>query len=143
VRAWLKLIEQVILALWAGTLVGVGALVPPVIFQHLADRHSAGVLVGVVLRQTTVLSLMVATVLAAWALFRVAKSARLSAIGNRLVPAGLLALSQWGVRPVLEVARVASGADSEPFRAWHAVSTGLYALATLWVLGLLVSALRR
>jgi hypothetical protein len=142
-RAWLKLGEQLLLAVWAGALLGVGALVPPIVFQHLSDRHSAGVLVALVLRQITVCSVILATVLAAWALLRVAKSARLGAIVSRLLPAGLLALSEWGVRPLLQVARLASGADSDAFRAWHAVSTGLYGVATLWVFGLLVSALRR
>ncbi len=142
-RAGLKLVEQLLLSVWAGALVSVGALVPPLIFKELPDRHSAGLLVGALLRQLTVLSVIMALVLVVWALCRVAKSARLSAMGWRLMPAGLMALSQWGVRPLLEIARFTSGADSEPFRAWHAVSTGLYALATVWVLGLLIAALRR
>jgi hypothetical protein len=132
-----RLARRLLLALWAGVLVTLALIVAPLLFATLADRHLAGVIAGTLFRIATLLSLPLALALAAWP----------SAPPGRgrlwpLAPALLLAASEWGVRPLLEAARLAGGAAGGAFAAWHALSTALYLAATAVVVALLVQALR-
>jgi hypothetical protein len=132
-----KLARDLLLALWAGGLVTVALLVAPVLFQVLSDRHLAGQIAGEYFRIATLASL-------AFGVAGAALGARLPAAdrGLPLAAAGLLAASEWLVRPALEAARGPAGAVNRAFMAWHALSTLLYALATLCVVWALVRALR-
>ncbi len=136
----MSLARRLLLALWAGALVTVGGLVAPTLFAILPDRHLAGFIAGELFRRLTLGSLVVALALLALGAGRArARSPRWLL---PLVPAALLALSEYGVRPLLEAARAASGAGSTAFVAWHGVSTLLYVAAGIVVVVLLVRELR-
>ena len=136
----MRLARRLLLSLWAGMLVAVGGLAAPTVFHELADRHLAGQLAGAMFRVVTFGSLALAALLAIAALSRPGAGAaplRLAA------PALLLALSEWGIRPLIEAARSAAGVASGTFALWHGVSTLLYVGATAAVVALLVAELRR
>ena len=138
----MKLMGELLLALWAGLLVSIGALVAPTLFAILANRVVAGGLASELFRRTTFVSIAVALVLCALDRGRGTGAARWRRLAP-LVPAALLALGEFAVKPVLEAARVASGPAGRAFIAWHAVSGTLFAVATLLVVALLVIELKR
>jgi hypothetical protein len=111
-----RLARRLLLALWAGVLVTLGAIVAPVLFVTLADRQLAGRIAGELFRVAT------------W--------------GSVASAALLLGASEWLVRPLLEAARAAGGAGGAAFAAWHGVSSALYLAATLWLVAELVRELR-
>ena len=139
----MRLTRSLLLALWAGGLVSIGGLVAPVLFHVLDDRPLAGRLAGECFRVATLASLLLAPVIA-W-LPAGAPAARVTGRERLgvLAPAVLLAISEWLVRPALEAARGVAGSVPRAFIAWHAVSTLLYAAATVLVVAALVAALRR
>ena len=137
----MKLTRQLLLALWAGLLASLGALVAPTLFAILANRVVAGGIAAELFRRTTFVSIVVALLLVALAQGREAGVAPLRRLAP-LVPAALLALGEFGVKPMLEAARAASGPAGRAFIAWHAVSGTLFAVATLLVLALLVLELK-
>jgi len=134
------LLRRVLLALWAGLLVTVGGLVAPTLFAVLPSRLLAGFIAGELFRRVTLISLALGVVLALVPPGPAprARSRRLGA----LLPALVLAISEYGVRPQLEAARAAGGPGGRAFVQWHAVSASLYVVATLLALALLVDALR-
>jgi len=137
-----RLARRLLLALWAGVLVSVGGLLAPLLFEALPDRASAGHVAGELFRRTTLLSLCLA--LALLLLGTAAGPAgsrflRLAPLG----PALLLAVSDYAVHPLIEQARLGGGAGSRAFMLWHSVATGLYGLATIAAVALLVAELRR
>ena len=138
----MRLARRLLLALWAGLLVSVGALLAPTLFAILANRIVAGRIAAELFRRTTLLSIVLALLIIAlgWA------EAPVRGVGRRLLPlapAALLALSEFGVRPFLEAARQADGPASTAFVAWHGVSAVIFLLAMLSAIGLLVEELRR
>ena len=136
----MRLTREFLLSLWAGLLVSIGALVTPTLFAILANRVVAGGIAAELFRRTTLVSIAVALLLSLLGRERQrAMSARRLA---PLVPAALLALGEFAVKPMLEVARAASGPAGRAFIAWHATSAALFALATLIVLALLVLELK-
>ena len=138
----MRLARRLLLALWAGLLVAVGALVAPTLFSILANRLVAGRIAAELFRRTTLLSIGLG--LAILALGWDAPAGRHR--GRRLlplVPAALLVLGEFGVRPFLEAARLAAGPGSSAFIAWHGVAAAIYLLAMLSAVGLLVEELRR
>jgi Domain of unknown function (DUF4149) len=140
-----RIARRLLLALWAGVLVSVGGLLAPTLFAIVPDRPLAGLIAGELFRRTTLLSLALA--LALLVLARVpgegaAEPERRAAGAWMLVPAGLLALSECAVRPLLEAARASGGAASPAFAAWHGVAALLYSVATVWTVALLISDLR-
>ena len=138
----MKLARQLVLALWAGVLASIGGLVAPTLFAILANRVVAGGLAAELFRRTTYLSIVLALILTA-----LGRRGERGRFGQRqlapLVPAVLLGISEWGIRPLLEAARAASGPVGRAFIAWHAVSSVVFVLATLVVVALLVAELRR
>lgn len=137
----MSLARRLLLALWAGALVTVGALVAPTLFAILPDRHMAGFIAGELFRRLTLGSFVVA--LALVLLGGAGAAGRPARRFLPLVPAALLALSEYGVRPLLEAARAGAGAGSPAFVAWHGVSTLLYLAATVVAVWLLVRELTR
>jgi hypothetical protein len=139
-----SLARRLLLALWAGLLVTVGGLVAPTLFAVVPDRPLAGLIAGELFRRTTLISLALAVALLV--LVRLGAKggdlARGAAGARMLPPAGLLALSEYAVRPLLEAARASGGAGSSAFAAWHGVAALLYSAATLWTVALLVAELR-
>jgi hypothetical protein len=141
-----SLARRLLLALWAGLLVTLGGLVTPTLFAILPDRPLAGFIAGELFRRATALSMACALALLALAGVRApAGAAAHRAPGEVLVvaPAALLALGEYGVRPLLAAARAAGGAAGPAFIAWHAVAALLYVAATLGTVALLVRELRR
>lgn len=138
----MTLARRLLLALWAGALVTVGGLVAPTLFSILPDRHMAGFIAGELFRRLTLGSFVVALAL-------VLLGGGAGAVGRPaqrllpLVPAVSLAVSEYGVRPLLEAARVGAGAGSAAFVAWHGVSSLLYLVATVVAVWLLVRELKR
>ncbi len=131
------------LAVWAGGLLAVGGLVAPAVFAVLTDRRLAGRVVAELLTRVTLVSLVFAVLLGfAMVLFDRSDGARRRAVYT-LLPGVLLACNEYVVRPTLQLARVVSGGNSMVFAVWHSVSAGLYVVATLVVVGLLVVEFRR
>jgi hypothetical protein len=134
-----------VLALWAGALLTVGALVAPTLFRVLPERALAGLVAGELFTLLTWLSVPAAV--AAWALRSAAPRggrAWLAWRGWAFVPAVLLVANEYGVRVVMHGVREGEGGGVTPaFLAWHAVSAALYAVATLVVLALFWRELRR
>ena len=138
----MKLLRELLLSLWAGLLVSIGALVAPTLFAILANRVVAGGIAAELFRRTTFVSIAVALALCALDRGRGAAAVRWRRFAP-LAPAALLALGEFAVKPVLEAARAASGPAGRAFIAWHAVSGTLFAVATLLVVALLVVDLKR
>lgn len=134
----MRIARDLLLALWAGGLVTVALLIAPVLFAALDDRHLAGHLAGEYFRIATLASLVLGAAVAGLGLRLPGRSVVLP-----LLAVGLLAASEWLVRPALEAARGASGTVSRAFMAWHTVSTLLFGAATLCVIWALVRALGR
>ncbi len=126
----MRLARRLLLALWAGMLVSVGALAAPVLFATLADRHLAGTLAGALFRVVTVASAAIAALLAWIGTRRIEGAARLAAA---LGPARLRSAREWGVRPFIEAARAAGATGGLAFGAWHGLATLLYWTAAAWV----------
>jgi hypothetical protein len=138
-----KVAPRLILALWSGGLVTIGAVVAPTLFATLDDRRLAGQIAGSLFRVATFGSLLLCLLLLlAERRGQVSRPTRRQLVG-RLAPALLLAASEWGVRPLLEAARAAGGSGSAAFAAWHGVSTLLYVAASAWLVATLVAELRR
>jgi len=133
-----RLARPLLLALWAGLLVSVGGVVAPLLFHVLPDRHLAGALAGELFRAATVLSALVAALLTALDWRASPRAARSFGV---LWPALLLSASEWGVRPLLEAARVAGATGA--FGAWHALASLCYWVATGGVIAAFVAEWRR
>jgi len=138
----MRLARELVLALWAGVLVSIGALVAPTLFAILASRVVAGGLAAELFRRTTFLSLVLAILLVALGRGRAAAGGWLRRLWP-LAPAALLAASEFGIRPLLEAARAASGPAGRVFAAWHALSAAVFVAATALVIALLIAELRR
>lgn len=136
--------RALVLALWAGALLTIGALVAPTLFRVLADRSLAGFIAGEFFHRATWLS-VVAGVLAFALRTEASPMSRPRLLRHRfwaLLPAALLLANEYALRPVMAAAR-AAGQVTPAFMAWHALSAALYAAATLLALALLVRELRR
>ena len=136
------LARRLICALWAGLLVAIGALVAPTLFAILDNRLVAGRIAGELFTRATILSCAIALALIVLSRAHRPPLPRWQAL-LPLVPSTLLAANELGVRPLLEAARVAAGSASPAFMAWHGASAGLYVLATVAAVCLLVVELRR
>jgi hypothetical protein len=134
------LVRRLVVALWAGVLVTVGALVAPALFRVLPERALAGLVAGELFRLVTLLS--VAAAVLAFLLHGPTRVGPLRHRGWSLVPAVLLLANEYGLRPVMDAAR-AAGQVTPAFMAWHGLSAALYAAATAVALLLLVREARQ
>ena len=134
----MRRLRQLLLALWAGTLLAVGALTAPLLFTLLEDRALAGRVAGECFRRTTLLSVALALAIGVVASAERPPPSRLDRLGP-LLPALLLLVATHGLQPLLEAARRAG--EGAAFAAWHGISAGLFGLAALAVLALLWRAL--
>ena len=132
--------RRVVVALWAGLLVTVGALVAPTLFRVLPERALAGLVAGELFHLVTWLSVPAAAL--AFLLHAPDGPGPLRHRLWALAPAALLLANEFGLRPAMDAAR-AAGRVTPAFMAWHAVSAALYAGATLLALLLLVREARR
>jgi len=115
--------------LWAGSLWSVGLWVTPILFSAQSDHHLAGVLAGRIFSIETYVGIAVAA-------FALVLPGRTKFVWGYLA-AVLLAVNEWGLRPVMVVARAHGSAAGLTFGAWHGVSAVIYLLASLAVLVLI------
>jgi hypothetical protein len=129
-----SLARRLTLGLWAGMLISVGAIVAPLLFATLEDRHLAGALAGRLFRVVACVSLAAALLVALVQPATVAGGLR-----RRLVPlllAGLLLLATFALH-------ARAGGEGAAFPLWHGLATGLYVLATAGVFALWLADERR
>lgn len=112
--------------LWAGSLWSLAIWVAPTLFFAQGDRHLAGVLAARLFSAETYLGLGVAAL-------------ALLLPGRRQMrwlyaAAGLLAVNELALRPLMESAHTHGTALGVSFGAWHGVSAVLYVLACLGAL---------
>jgi hypothetical protein len=113
----------VLLALWAGSAWSLAIWVAPTLFAAQPDRHLAGVLAARLFGIET------------WVGLGVAGVALLSPLrrnfGWGYAAAGLLAVNEWGLKPVMDLAHATGSALGLTFGAWHGVSALIYVAACL------------
>jgi hypothetical protein len=119
----------VLLVLWAGSLWSLAAWVAPTLFYAQSDRHLAGLLAARLFAVETYVGLGTACLAA------LLPGRRNFTWGY--AAAGLLALNQWAVAPVMADARVRGAVATLSFGAWHGVSAAIYLLACLAVVVLI------
>jgi Domain of unknown function (DUF4149) len=119
---------RVLSVLWAGSLWSVGLWVTPIVFAVESDHRLAGVLAGRIFSIETYVGIAVAV-------FALLLPDRTKFVWGYLA-AVLLAVNEWGLRPVMVVAREHGSAMGLTFGAWHGVSAVIYlaACAALLVL---------
>ena len=116
---------RVLLVLWAGSLWSLAG-VAFILFHVQSDRHLAGIVVGRLLTAETYLG-------AAVGVLALLLPGRTQFVWGYLA-ALLMALNEWGLRRVMDVARSRGTAWGLGFGAWHGVSALLYGLACISVL---------
>ncbi len=117
------------LALLAGFLVTLGAVVAPVLFATLDDRGLAGEIAGRFFHVANLVT-VASSLLLVWPLGRTT----LSGPALRLLPGVSLGLSEWVLHPLIVAEKAAHGSTTQAFALWHGVSSALYAVATAAVL---------
>ncbi len=111
------------LVLWAGSLWSAALWVAPTLFTAQADRHLAGLLAGRLFSIEAYVGIAVSV-------FAVLLPVRAKFLRGYLA-AALLALDQWGLRPLMDRAHAQGAFAGLTFVAWHAVSAVIYGLACL------------
>jgi uncharacterized protein DUF4149 len=117
---------RVLFVLSAGSLWSLAAWVTPTLFRAQGDRHVAGVLAA------RLFSIETYVVIAA-AVLALLLPGRIR-MGGVYAAAGLLAVDEWVLKPLMESARSHGSAAGLSFGAWHGVSAVLYVIACLAVL---------
>ena len=125
----------IVVALWAGSLVTVCALVAPLMFSFLQDRHVAGELAGHLFSIESRLGGILGAI-ALILLVRGPTPMRARPAFALIVATGLAPLiSEFALRPFMDNAN--NRADMQTFAALHAVAAGLFGLACVTALALL------
>lgn len=124
----IRRVFRLLLVLWAGSLWSL-AFVTWTLFHAQSDRHLAGVLAGPLFSFETYVGVCVA----ALSLFM---PRRAKFIWGYFA-ASVLALNEWGLRPIMDAARAHGTAVGLTFGAWHGVSMGLYLIASLALIALI------
>jgi hypothetical protein len=116
---------RILLVLWAGSLWSMAIWVAPTLFSAQHDRQIAGLLAGRLFSIETYLGVGTAAV----ALLLPARAKYLWGYGA----AGLLAVNQWALRPLMVQAGLHGASWGLTFGAWHGVSALLYGGACIAV----------
>ena len=116
----LRVGEQLLQTLWIGALWTVGYLVAPVLFAELDSSAEAGRLAWLSLVCGGLLLLAL----------NLSEADRVRGI---LIVAMLLLIcaNEWGIRPVLEAARLPDGTTGPRFGMLHGISATMYLVASL------------
>jgi hypothetical protein len=109
---------RLLLVLWAGSLWSLAAWVAPTLFHLQPDRHLAGMLAARLFSIETYVGL------AAAAFALLLPTRRNFKWG--FVAAGLLAVNEWVLKPVMARALTDGAALRLSFGAWHGVAGALY-----------------
>jgi hypothetical protein len=116
----------VLSVLWAGSLWSVGLWVTPILFAVESDHRLAGMQAGRIFSIETYVGIAVAA-------FALVLPGRTKFVWGYL-GAGLLAVNEWALRPVMVMARAHGSAVGLTFGAWHGVSAAIYLAACLALL---------
>jgi Domain of unknown function (DUF4149) len=117
---------RLLFVLWAGSLWSLAAWVAPTLFYAQSDRHLAGQLVAKLFGIETYVGIGVA-------LLALVLMARNRFLWGYLA-AGLLAINEWVLKPLMQSAHANGAAAGLSFGAWHGVSALLYVVACAIVL---------
>jgi hypothetical protein len=120
-----RAVFRLLLTLWAGSAWSLAVWVAPTLFSAQPDRHLAGLLAARLFSIETWVGLGVA-----------ALALPLPDRGKfrwGYVAAGLLAVNEWGLKPVMDQAHSAGSTLGLGFGAWHGVSALIYVAACLAV----------
>lgn len=112
--------ERLIRGLWAGCLVTIAYLAAPMLFATLDDRAVAGLLAGRMFTAGTLVSLGAAVLLVA--IYLGGRPRRPARAGLAIAVAVLLIGNEWGLRPLMEAARLPDGTPGEGFGRLHGIS---------------------
>jgi hypothetical protein len=121
----LRRVFPLLLALWAGSLWSLAAWVAPTLFHLQSDRHLAGLLAARLFSIETYVGLGVC-------LFAVLLPER-GRFKWGYIAAGLLAVNEWVLKPIMSLAYAGGAVGGLSFGAWHGVSAILYIAACLAV----------
>jgi hypothetical protein len=121
--SWVARAFRVLVVLWTGSLWSVAIWVAPTLFYAQHDRQLAGMLAGQLFSIEAYLGVATAAV----ALLLPGRSKFLWGYAA----AGLLAIMQWALRPVMAQAHAHGIAWGLTFGAWHGVSALLYGAACI------------
>jgi Domain of unknown function (DUF4149) len=130
--------RQLLLALLGGLLVTVGGVVAPALFALLEDRAEAGRIAGALFHLTNGLTLVLVAAIFCLGGFRLPRRAR----AVLLTPAVCLAVSEWGLHPLIEAQKASAGTHTPAFALLHGLSSVLFALATVAAWAALLGELR-
>lgn len=122
----------IVITFWAGSLWTICGVVAPSLFAVLGDRHQAGEVAARLFQAEAYIGLIAAVMLLALGLLKPtrvsSKRARILIVATALLPL----ISQVGVGPLMERARVAG--DMARFGMLHGVAGGLFLLACIGAL---------
>jgi hypothetical protein len=130
--------RQLLLALLSGLLATVGGWVAPTLFVILPDRAEAGRIAGALFHVTNELTFALVAAIVGLGGFR--RSRR--ALWVLLTPAVCLAVSEWGLHPLIEAQKASGGTHTPAFAVLHGLSSVLYGLATVAAWAALLGELR-
>ena len=136
----------IVIAIWLGSLVGIGYIAAPVLFSQLADRTLAGNLAGAMFSVEAWLGIACAAYLLVYlVLAQGARITRCSVFWIVLLMLAATLLSHFGIQPLMAALKlealpkpVMESALRDRFALWHGVSSGLYLLQTLLGIALVV-----
>jgi hypothetical protein len=113
-----RCVFRLLLVLWAGSLWSLAAWVAPTLFHAQNDRHLAGMLAARLFSIETYVGLGAAV-------FALLLPQR-GRFTWGYVAAGLLALNEWALEPVMSKAHAMGSAAGLSFGAWHGVAGVIY-----------------
>jgi hypothetical protein len=113
-----RCVFRLLLVLWAGSLWSLAAWVVPTLFHAQSDPHLAGILAARLFSIETYVALGAAA-------FAVLMPER-ARFKWGYAAAGILAVNEWALKPMMTLARAGGSAAGLTFGAWHGVSALLY-----------------
>ena len=139
--------ESLLLAVWLGSMVGVGYIAAPVLFRSLDDRQLAGSLAGQMFSVVGTMGLFIGLILVALSLFFLrARAVREWRFWTVVMMLLLVIAGQFIVQPYM-VELKALGLDiaenARRFGMMHGVSSTLYLLTSLGGVVLILFGLRK
>jgi hypothetical protein len=121
----LRCLFRLLLVSWAGSLWSLAAWVAPTLFHAQSDRQLAGILAARLFSIETYVGLGAV-------LFALLLPER-GRFTWGYVAAGLVAVNEWALKPVMNLARAGGSAAGLSFGAWHGVAALIYAGACVAV----------